>query len=269
MGYFRFRRSIRIFPGVRWNIGKKSSSVSFGPRGLKYTIGTQGSRTTVGIPGTGISYTQVHSSKPGSTTPPSTSASPPNPLTRRPSRIFYTLGFIMLGIWFVNKLFEQNGSISKPASSQTRLMPSASTLPGHNYNSSGETRSNAGASSPYGTHPANPNSMTVPRAIPVKPTDSPTVLRAIPVEPTAPPGSPSTTPLVATYRVVNDAPNGFLNLREAPSSTSRVGVKIVWTGGIRIGESRRNGPTLWRKISVGPYTGWVNEIYLNAEGSTH
>ena len=79
MGYFRFRRSIRIFPGVRWNIGKKSTSVSFGPRGLKYTIGTQGSRTTVGIPGTGMSYTQVHSSKPGSTTPPSTSASPPNP----------------------------------------------------------------------------------------------------------------------------------------------------------------------------------------------
>jgi hypothetical protein len=109
----------------------------------------------------------------------------------------------MLGIWFVSKLSEQNGSISKPASSQTRPTLSASTSRGHNYDSSGETRSNAGAFSPYGTHPANPNSLTIPRAIPVKPTDSPTVLRAIPVEPTAPPGSPSTTPLVATYRVVN------------------------------------------------------------------
>jgi hypothetical protein len=59
MGYFRFRRSFKILPGVRWNLGKKSSSVSLGGRGFHYTIGSYGSRTTVGLPGTGLSYTSV------------------------------------------------------------------------------------------------------------------------------------------------------------------------------------------------------------------
>ena len=61
MGFFRFRRSVKLFPGVRWNIGKKSTSLSFGGRGAHYTVGTAGRRTTVGIPGTGISYTDIHS----------------------------------------------------------------------------------------------------------------------------------------------------------------------------------------------------------------
>lgn len=67
MGFFRFRRSIKLFPGVRWNFGKRSSSVSFGGKGFHYTVGgPRGSRTTVGIPGTGLSYTETsgHSSSP-------------------------------------------------------------------------------------------------------------------------------------------------------------------------------------------------------------
>ena len=59
MGFFRFRRSIKLFPGIRWNFGKKSTSLSIGPRGAHYTVGTSGSRTTVGIPGTGLSYTET------------------------------------------------------------------------------------------------------------------------------------------------------------------------------------------------------------------
>ena len=59
MGFFRFRRSIKIAPGIRWNFGKKSSSLSFGGRGFHYTVGSRGSRTTVGIPGTGMSYTET------------------------------------------------------------------------------------------------------------------------------------------------------------------------------------------------------------------
>ena len=55
---FRFRRSFKIAPGVRVNLNKKSASVSFGPKGLKHTISTTGkSHTTVGIPGSGLSYT--------------------------------------------------------------------------------------------------------------------------------------------------------------------------------------------------------------------
>jgi ribosomal protein L40E len=54
----RFRRSIKIAPGIRWNFGLKSSSFSFGPRGAKLTVGTRGVHATTGIPGTGLSITQ-------------------------------------------------------------------------------------------------------------------------------------------------------------------------------------------------------------------
>jgi hypothetical protein len=57
MGYLRFRRSIRIIPGVRLNLNKKGVSVTAGVRGAHYTIGRLGTRTTFGIPGTGLSYT--------------------------------------------------------------------------------------------------------------------------------------------------------------------------------------------------------------------
>lgn len=54
----RFRRSFKIAPGVRVNLNKKSASVTFGPKGLKHTVSTTGkSHTTVGVPGTGLSYT--------------------------------------------------------------------------------------------------------------------------------------------------------------------------------------------------------------------
>lgn len=54
---FRFRRSVKILPGVRINFNKNSLSVSVGPKGAKTTIGPNGIRQTVGIPGTGMSYT--------------------------------------------------------------------------------------------------------------------------------------------------------------------------------------------------------------------
>src|SRR5438552_10219324 len=107
MGYFRFRRSIKILPGVRWNIGKKSTSVSVGGRGLTYTIGTKGSRTTVGIPGTGLSYTQIHThSKPGSAVPPPPSSVPSSqvPTKSNASKFFYVFGMILLVIWLLGKL---------------------------------------------------------------------------------------------------------------------------------------------------------------------
>jgi uncharacterized protein DUF4236 len=54
---FRFRRSVRLFPGVRLNFGKRGVSASVGIRGAHVTVGRTGVRTTVGIPGTGVSYT--------------------------------------------------------------------------------------------------------------------------------------------------------------------------------------------------------------------
>ena len=56
-GYFRFRRTARIAPGIRLNFSKSGVSTSFGPRGFHYTVGHGRRRTTVGLPGTGLSYT--------------------------------------------------------------------------------------------------------------------------------------------------------------------------------------------------------------------
>ncbi len=60
---FRFRRSIKLLPGVKINLGKTGPSISVGPRGAKVTIGKTGVRETVGIPSTGLSYTN-HTSFP-------------------------------------------------------------------------------------------------------------------------------------------------------------------------------------------------------------
>ena len=60
MGFFRFRRSFRLLPGVRINLGKRSTSMSVGVRGAHVTFGgPSGTRATVGLPGTGLSYTEV------------------------------------------------------------------------------------------------------------------------------------------------------------------------------------------------------------------
>ncbi|MEQ2466435.1 DUF4236 domain-containing protein [Niallia sp. Sow4_A1] len=57
MGY-GFRKSFKIAPGVRVNVGKKSVGVSAGVKGLRYSVNSRtGSRVTASIPGTGLSYT--------------------------------------------------------------------------------------------------------------------------------------------------------------------------------------------------------------------
>jgi hypothetical protein len=53
----RFRRSFRIVPGWRINFSKSGVSTSFGRRGAWFTVGPRGTRETLGIPGTGVSYT--------------------------------------------------------------------------------------------------------------------------------------------------------------------------------------------------------------------
>lgn len=59
----RFQKRITIFPGVTINLSKSGASLSLGPRGAKYTISSKGHRGTVGIPGTGVSYTKYKSHK--------------------------------------------------------------------------------------------------------------------------------------------------------------------------------------------------------------
>jgi hypothetical protein len=69
---FRFRRSIKLLPGVRLNFGKRGISTSIGIRGAHITLGKTGTRTTVGLPGSGLSFTHLektHHDLPNETRP--------------------------------------------------------------------------------------------------------------------------------------------------------------------------------------------------------
>ena len=55
---FRFRKSIKLFPGVRLNLSKSGVSTSIGRPGATVNISERGTRATVGIPGTGLSYSE-------------------------------------------------------------------------------------------------------------------------------------------------------------------------------------------------------------------
>ncbi|WNX87556.1 DUF4236 domain-containing protein [Emergencia timonensis] len=56
----RFRKSIKIAPGVKLNINKKSIGITAGVKGAHVSVNSKGRKTTtVGIPGTGLSYTET------------------------------------------------------------------------------------------------------------------------------------------------------------------------------------------------------------------
>lgn len=53
---FRFRKSIKICPGVKLNVSKSGISTTLGGNGLSANISQKGVYGTLGMPGTGISY---------------------------------------------------------------------------------------------------------------------------------------------------------------------------------------------------------------------
>ena len=74
----RFRRSMKLMPGVRLNFNKDSIGMSFGVPGARYTINSKGRRTvSTGIPGTGLYNVETLSSGKRSTTARSTESSSP------------------------------------------------------------------------------------------------------------------------------------------------------------------------------------------------
>ncbi len=60
---FRLWRRVKLGPGITFNLSKSGGSLSFGPRGAKFTTGLSGQRATIGIPGTGLFYTKKLSTK--------------------------------------------------------------------------------------------------------------------------------------------------------------------------------------------------------------
>lgn len=62
---FRFYRRLNILPGLSLNLSGSGLSASFGPRGAKLTVGPRGVFSSLGLPGTGISYREKLSSPDG------------------------------------------------------------------------------------------------------------------------------------------------------------------------------------------------------------
>ena len=61
---FRFRRSMKILPGIRLTVGKKSIGISAGVPGARVSLNSSGRVTTsAGIPGSGLYWTESKSIK--------------------------------------------------------------------------------------------------------------------------------------------------------------------------------------------------------------
>jgi hypothetical protein len=92
---WRFRKTLRVAPGIRVNIGKRSASLSVGGRGPTINLGSQGIRGTVGVPGTGLSYTdyivRARSNMP-------CSSSRQTPPSRRRSRVVWMISAMAGGL---------------------------------------------------------------------------------------------------------------------------------------------------------------------------
>jgi len=90
---FRFRRSLRLAPGIRINLSKTGASLSLGRRGATLNFSGRGTKATVGLPGSGLSYSEML--HPG----------PPTALPRDEVRGLNATGFIVVAIVVLIVLF--------------------------------------------------------------------------------------------------------------------------------------------------------------------
>jgi len=101
---FRFRKTIKVLPGLNINLSKTGVSVSAGVKGAKVTVGKNGVRKTVGIPGTGLSWTdyQKHGNQPAAPLPSGDSA--PGGGYSAPGKILAALALLLLLAMCVAKM---------------------------------------------------------------------------------------------------------------------------------------------------------------------
>ncbi len=121
MGW-RFRKSFKILPGVRWNLGKRGSSLSLGGRGVTVNVSKRGTRTTLGIPGTGLSYST--STKHSANPPPL----PPNmPKGKRSGKWFYIVAGVFGFVWLIGLISNsETNRTSRTATPDVADVPAAS-----------------------------------------------------------------------------------------------------------------------------------------------
>ena len=97
----RFRKRIKLFPGLWVNLSKSGASVSAGVKGFTVNSGRGKTRTSVGLPGTGVSYTTTSTG--GTAAPTSTSTS-----TGRPARTVRPLIWLALVLAIAGTVYVVN-----------------------------------------------------------------------------------------------------------------------------------------------------------------
>lgn len=65
----RFNRRIRIAPGISLNLSKSGIGASIGPRGAKINVSSRGVYGNVGLPGTGLAYSEKLNKRGGRSNP--------------------------------------------------------------------------------------------------------------------------------------------------------------------------------------------------------
>lgn len=114
----RFRRSIKLVPGVRLNIGLRRASLSIGGKGFTYNIGSNGSRVTAGIPGSGLSYS-THLQHQN----PATLLANSMPARKRYSATPFVIIAFVLGLIYV--AYQPTSPSGTPVNTSTPTLPRA------------------------------------------------------------------------------------------------------------------------------------------------
>lgn len=86
---FRFRKSVKIMPGVRMNFSKKGMGVRVGGKGGGLSFGPSGTRVSASIPGTGISYSSKLGGKKRKKTASASKTVKPKNTKPIPLRVWY------------------------------------------------------------------------------------------------------------------------------------------------------------------------------------
>jgi len=101
---FKYRKRVSIIPGVKLNITSKGiSSVSLGGKGATLNVGKKGTKATVGISGSGMSYSTKIGNKKSKKNNPSALPNPNYDIGDNPKR---KVGFFLgIGILFMPFIF--------------------------------------------------------------------------------------------------------------------------------------------------------------------
>ena len=102
----RFRKSIKIAPGIKLNLGKKSAGISIGGKygGVSFNSKT-GARARVSAPGTGISYSAKIGESQTSRSSHSAATSTKEPVEKNPTT--YLILTIFLGLFGVHRFYRK------------------------------------------------------------------------------------------------------------------------------------------------------------------